>query len=143
MLPDMIYRFLIIVIAFIGAVYLWRRYASIIMRDNMNYNEYAWSFRPDLAPTGGTSNSNDPWMSNASVNSLGTCVGQACCSASQVYDTTTNKCVATTPTAAPAKKESFETINDVLTKQQPGKYKTDYDLADEFKATIPDSIINK
>ena len=143
MLPDIIYRFLIIVIAFIGAVYLWRRYASIIMRDNMNYNEYAWSFRPDLAPTGGASNSNDPWMSNAGVSGLGTCVGQACCSASQVYDTTTNKCVATTPTAAPAKKESFETINDVLTKQQPGKYKTDYDLADEFKATIPDSIINK
>lgn len=140
LLPDIIYRFLIIVISFIGAVYLWRRYASIIMRDNMNYQEYNWGFNPALAPSGGTSTSSDPWLSNAGVSSLGTCIGQACCSGNQVYDTTSNKCVATT--AAPAKKEPFETINDVLTKQQPGKYKTDYDLADEFKPTLPNSIIN-
>jgi len=143
LLPDMIYRFLIIVISFIGAVYLWRRYASIIMRDNMNYQEYNWGFNPALAPSGGTSTSSDPWLSNAGVSSLGTCIGQACCSGNQVYDTTSNKCVDTTPMTKTAKKESFETINDVLTKQQPGKYKTDYDLADEFKATLPDSIINK
>ena len=140
LLPDIIYRFLIIVISFIGAVYLWRRYASIIMRDNMNYQEYNWGFNPALAPSGGTSTSSDPWLSNSGVSALGTCIGQACCSGNQVYDTTTNKCVATT--AAPAKKEPFETINDVLTKQQPGKYKTDYDLADEFKPTLPNSIIN-
>jgi len=141
LLPDLIYRFLIIVIAFIGAVYLWRRYASIITRDNMNYDEYAWSFKPELAPTGGASSSKDPWMSNAGVGALGTCIGQSCCSSGQVYDTTTNKCVDTMPTSTT--KEGFELINDVLTKQQPGKYKTDYDLADEFKATLPDSIINK
>ncbi len=109
------------------------------MRDNMNYQEYAWSFDPNLAPSGGATTSNDPWLSNNSVGALGTCIGQACCSANQVYDTTTNKCVDTTP----SKKESFETINNVLTKQQPGKFKTDYDMASEFKATLPDSIINK
>ncbi len=140
-LPQGAYLFLVIVVSWIGAVYLWRRYASIVMRDNMNYDEYNWTFNPSLAPTGGSSTSSDPWLSNASVGALGTCIGQACCSAKQVYDTTTNKCVATTTTSST--KESFETINNILTKQQPGKYKTDYDLKSNISAPLSNSIINE
>ena len=113
-LPQGVYIFLVIVVSWIGAVYLWRRYASIVMRDNMNYDEYNWTFNPSLAPTGGSSTSSDPWLSNKSVGALGTCIGQACCSSNQVYDTTTNKCVATTSSSST--KESFENINNILAK---------------------------
>ncbi len=140
LLPNSIYRFLIIVISIIGAVYLWRRYASIITRDNMNYQEYNWYFDPNLATSGSTTTSADPWLSTSSGSSYGTCIGQACCSSGQVYDSTSNQCVAT---ATSSTQESFETINNILTKQQPGKFKTDYDLSDNYKAPLSNSIINK
>lgn len=150
-LPDMIYRFLIIVISIIGAVYLWRRYASIITRDNMNYQEYDWYFDPNAATTAPTTVTADPWLSTSS-GVLGTCIGQACCSTGQVYDTSSNQCVdvtgaqaTTSPPSSPTTssvQESFETINKVLTKQQPGKYKTDYDLSYDYKAPLSNSIIN-
>ena len=141
LLPNSIYRFLIIVISIIGAVYLWRRYASIITRDNMNYQEYNWYFDPNLATSGAATTSADPWLSSSSGSSVGTCIGQACCSSGQVYDSTSNQCVATTTTTAT--QESFETINNILTKQQPGKFKNDYDLNDDYKAPLSNSIINK
>lgn len=147
-LPNMIYRFLIIVISIIGAVYLWRRYASIITRDNMNYQEYDWYFNSTTATTAPTTVAADPWLS---TSTLGTCIGQACCSTGQVYDTSSNQCVdvtgaqATTSPTSPTTssvQESFENINKVLTKQQPGKYKTDYDLSYDYKAPLSNSIIN-
>ena len=121
-LPDMVYYILLGIVAFIGAFFFWRRFASIIMRDNMNYQEYNWSFNPDAVDSGtSTTVENDPWESNVS---FGTCVGDACCSDGLVYDTTQNKCVTGT--------ESFITesmANTVLTKTQPGKFnKIDYDL---------------
>ena len=147
-IPSMIYRFVIIVVSIIGAVYLWRCYASIITRDNMNYQEYDWYFDPNAATSGSTTVAADPWLSTSS-GTLGTCMGQACCSTGQVYDTTSNQCVDTTTattsstsTSTTSVQESFETINKVLTKQQPGKYKTDYDLSDDYKAPLSNSIIN-
>jgi hypothetical protein len=140
-LPQGAYIFLVVVVSWIGAVYLWKRYASIITRDNMNYDEYNWGFNPALAPSGGAVAAKDPWLSNASVGQLGTCIGQACCSDGQVYDSTSNQCVAITATTTT--KESFENINNVLTKQQTGKFKTDYDLKDSYSAPLSNSIINE
>ena len=143
-LPNMIYMFLIIVISIIGAVYLWKRYASIITRDNMNYQEYDWYFDPN-ASSGSATTTSDPWLST-SFGTLGTCIGQACCSTGLVYDSSSNQCVDVTSTSTNANttsvQESFETINKVLTKQQPGKYKTDYDLSDDYKAPLSNSIFN-
>ena len=51
-LPDMIYRFLIIVISIIGAVYLWRRYASrikVLMRVLVFFRTFKYVFKkPDV-----------------------------------------------------------------------------------------------
>ena len=117
--------FLIIVISIIGAVYLWKRYASIITRDNMNYQEYDWYFDPN-ASSGSATTTSDPWLST-SFGTLGTCIGQACCSTGLVYDSSSNQCVDVTSTSTNANttsvQESFETINKVLTKQQPGMQK--------------------
>jgi len=138
LLPNMIYLFLVIIISFIGAVYLWRCYGSIITRDNMNYDEYVWNFDPSTAPSGGSSTSQDPWLSNNGGVSV-TCIGQACCAQGQIYDSSLNQCTLTQRTNV----ESFTNINSVLTKQQPGKFKTDYDLSESFKGPQSSSLINK
>ena len=120
-LPNAIYYGLISIISLIGAYYFWRRMVSIWMRDNMNYQEYAWAFDPNNTTTS-SSTTTDPWASTST--SYGTCVGDACCSNGLVYDTSMNQCVAPTT-------ESFVTesmINNILTQKQQGKYKDDINL---------------
>jgi hypothetical protein len=148
LLPQGIYMFLVIVVSWIGAVYLWRRYYSIITRDNMNYQEYEWYFDPNAASTSAvtTSTSSDPWAATSSMSEYGTCIGQSCCSAGTVYDSSLNQCIDVMPTAtttSTSTTESFETINAILTKQQPGKFKTDYDLKSNYLAPLSNSLINK
>ena len=101
-LPNTIYYILVIIIAAIGAYFFWLRFGSIITRDNMNYQTYDWYFDPSTAPTGSAS-SDDPW---ASLGSMGTCIGQACCSAGQLYDETIDQCVGNS-TAAPSSTDTY------------------------------------
>ena len=135
-LPNVVYYALVALVSIIGAYFFWTRFASIIMRDNMNYQEYDWYFDPNAAPTGSTS-STDPWVTTTttSTGNSAICVGDACCSSGQVWDASLNVCVGdstvvvsnTTPsTNNGVTTETF--INNVLTKQQPGKYKSDYNL---------------
>jgi hypothetical protein len=124
-LPNTIYYILIVIVSFIGAIFIVRRYISIIMRHNMNYQEYNFPFDPNNAPKGTSTDGDDPWLS-LKVN--GTCVGQYCCSDDQTYDSELNRCIGKTT-------ESFVTqsnINDVLTKKQNGKFKDDVNLGDIF-----------
>jgi len=126
-LPNTIYYILLGIISLIGAFFFWRSFASIIMRDNMNYQEYNWPFNPDDANTkssSSSSSSTDPWTTD--VN-LGTCIGDACCSPGLVYDTSMNQCVPKGPANInQSSQESF--INNILTKTQPANYKIAYDL---------------
>jgi hypothetical protein len=140
-LPDTIYYILVMIIAAIGGYFFWIRFGSIITRDNMNYQTYDWYFDPSTAPTG-SSSSSDPW---ASLGSLGTCIGQDCCSAGQLYDETIDQCVGSstappsttdtyatppaTTTTTTTTTESFVTegmIEKMLTKTEQGKYKSDF-----------------
>jgi len=122
-LPNMIYFILIAIVSLVGAFFFWRRFASIIMRDNMNYQEYNWYFNPNSVSTStSSSTSSDPWVGESSY---GTCVGDACCSPGLTYDASMNQCVSSSTT------ESFMTetmVNNVLTKKQPGNYKDTINL---------------
>jgi hypothetical protein len=89
-LPNTIFNILLIIISVIGAYFFWKRLASIITRDNMNYQEYNWYFDPNSAPSGPSSSSSDPWLS---TSNYGTCIGDACCSDGLTYDTSINKCI--------------------------------------------------
>ena len=135
-LPNTVYYILLSIIALIGAVFFWRRFASIILRDNMNYQEYNWGFNPNTAPKSTTSeNIYDPWLS---LKPIGSCIGEYCCSEGQTYDSSLNQCVGSSSV------ESFITesmVNDILTKQQPNKYKTDVSLTD-YQAPLSYSFIN-
>jgi hypothetical protein len=166
-LPDTIYYILVVIIALIGGYFFWMRFGSIITRDNMNYQTYDWYFDPSTAPTGSTS-STDPWMS---IGSIGTCMGQDCCSAGQLYDETIDQCVgsstaapsptdtyatqpstqtttSTTTSTATTTTESFVTegmLEKMLTKTEPGKHKADvvYNGNTSIKPNTSNSFIYK
>lgn len=131
-LPTKIYYILVAIISFIGAIFFWKVYGSIITRDNMNYQEYAWNFNPKNAPTG-SSSSSDPW---ASSTNYGTCIGNACCSEGMYYDATLNICVpGTDPNQTTTTTETFINENDlsnILSKKQDSKFKIDYDINNPY-----------
>ena len=152
-LPTNIYYGLIIIISIIGAGFFWKTVYSIILRDSMNYHEYDWFFNPAWAPdrTGGVG-LDDPWLTTIRK---GTCVGQACCSDGQIWDSTLGQCIGTstvvddtvssTPTFSG--RESFMTegmVNQVLSKGSTNKYKQDVTLNanNQIKPSKADSFIN-
>jgi hypothetical protein len=125
-LPNRIYYILLVIVVFIGVYFFWTHFASMIMRDNMNYQEYAWSFNPNSVSTG-SSTTSDPWAGGLN---LGTCVGDACCSPGLSYDASMNQCISFSG-AKSFVTESFITesmVNDVLTKKEVGKYKDSVNL---------------
>jgi hypothetical protein len=140
-LPNSIYYTLIVIISLIGAFFFWRRYASIILRDNMNYQEYSWPMNASALPKAtSTTTSSDPWKSNISS----TCIGENCCSEGLSWDSTIGQCIAAINDATTT--ETFvnqnEMINNVLTKKQIGKYKDDYNMSTNIQAPMSKSFIN-
>ena len=160
LIPDGIFNILIIIIALIGGYFFWNRFGSIMMRDNMNYQEYNWAFDPASAPapTDSTSSTSSTSTSTSSTSnsSTGTCVGQACCSTGLTWDLSSNKCVSNTINTTSSNvqesflNESFITesfitesmINNVLIKSQPGKYNSDYNIGNINPSTSSSFINN-
>jgi hypothetical protein len=145
-LPGPIYFALIIIIGVYGGYFFWTTYASIVMRDNMNYQEYEWSFDPNSVSTNtSTEITSDPWT----VPSLpGTCIGENCCSSGLTWNSSINQCVvSTTPDTISESTDAFTTlesmVNNVLTKKQPGKFKYDHNMSEEINAPMSQSFINK
>ena len=113
------------------------------MRDNMNYQEYNFSFDPSsISSATTTTTTSDPWQTSLG---FGSCIGKSCCSTGLTYDTSLNRCVvadsSTTPSSTSSSSsfyagllsevETFVTesmINNILTKKQLGKYKSDYNI---------------
>ena len=145
-LPTNIYYGLLVVVSIIGAWFFWKTVYSIFLRDAMNYQEYDWFFNPNAAPgrTGGEG-LDDPWLTS---KVSGTCIGQACCSDGQLWDSTLGQCIGTsTVTNTPSVTESFMTesmVNQVLSKGSTNKYKQDVtlDANNQIKPNNVDSFIN-
>ena len=134
-LPNTPYYILVLIVSIIGVVYFWHTYASIITRDTMDYQEYNWNFNPNTAPTG-SSDLTDPWVT---TDLPGICLGEACCSDTQNWDSTLNLCVSTG--SCNVKDKTTETfVNNVLTKTS-GNFKNDINLNDPLPK-ISDSFTN-
>jgi hypothetical protein len=109
-LPNALYTVLVIIIVVVGVIYLWKYVLSAANRDNMNYQEYDWNFKPEDAPSVDTdAAATDPWASSPA-----TCEGQACCDDGYTYDSnpSVNKCV---PTATLSTSTTSETAAPVDT----------------------------
>jgi hypothetical protein len=101
-LPSVVYYILLAIVAAIGGYYFWKVYVSIITRDAMYYSEYSWYFNAADAPGPPSGNTTDPWAND----SLGTCIGQACCSSGQTYDASLNICIGDSTLNAPGSTSS-------------------------------------
>jgi hypothetical protein len=121
-LPKFIFYILLLLITIIGSIFIVYRLLSIWSRDNMNYQEYLWSFNIKSAPTviKKTGGENDPWLSSNSLG-IGTCIGSNCCTTGMTYDDTLDKCIPDKSTCSQiSKKEAF--MNDIFT-QKSSLYK--------------------
>jgi len=113
--PRNLYTILVIIIVVVGVVYLWKYIISSVSRDNMNYQEYTWNFKPQDAPPIDTNVVPvNPWASK----SKGTCFGQACCDVGYTYnsDPSINKCM---PTASLSHSTTTTTASSVSTSTTP------------------------
>ena len=132
-----------------------RRFTSIITRDNMNYQEYDWYFKPPASIETAV-DSTDPWASKKSSSSFGSCVGDACCSDGLAYDSDLNQCVTSTSessltstsTSFPTKDTTTETttetfMNNIFTKSTNNYKKPDVILgSDNIESNNSKSFIN-
>jgi hypothetical protein len=120
-LPKFIFYILLGLITVIGSIFIVYKLVSIWSRDNMNYQEYLWSFNIKNAPTVIKKDGvDDPWLSNSSLG-IGTCVGSNCCTTGMTYDINLNQCIPDKSACSKkSKKEAF--VNDILT-QKSSLYK--------------------
>jgi hypothetical protein len=148
-LPKTAYYILIAIVALIGAIFFWKRFISIISRNNMDYQSYDFYFDPSgavKAVTNGTDvSNNDPWKANA-VSSA--CVGSACCASGVNWDASNNQCESgsssNSSSSSSGKRESFLTesmVDNVLTKNSTtNKYKQGF--TSSYNPSMSDSFIN-
>jgi len=98
-LPESVFSIIFIFSILAALYFIIPLILSMINRSNMNYSEYDWAFNERTAPkiagdTGDKSKKkNNPWSNNANTVTGKMCVGQDCCSAGEIYDTDTNKCI--------------------------------------------------
>jgi hypothetical protein len=96
-LPNSIYYILISSVAFIGVIFFWKIFSSMVMRDNMNYQEYNWGFNPNKAAIAPPDTSTPSTVAAATTLSAAAvdvdpCVGDECCLDGMTYDSKLNKC---------------------------------------------------
>lgn len=98
-IPRTLYIILLILVGIYGIYNLSNHLYSIIIRDNMNYQEYNWAFNPPAGSynESSASNTTDPW--GTGTPSL-TCIGQACCYSGSTYDSTQNICIPNTSSSS-------------------------------------------
>jgi len=88
-IPSVVFNALLLIIICGGGYLLIRIGYSMWLRNNMDYQKYNFRFNPGAYATAiSTSNSGDPWGSGSS-----TCIGQECCSETETYDPSLNRCV--------------------------------------------------
>jgi hypothetical protein len=152
-LPNTIYYILIAIIALIGGIFFWIIFFSIISRNNMEYKSYDFNFDASGGDVSSdiidnsleTGFANDPWK-NTNNNPL-TCIGQECCAAGLVWDSSNNQCIidVSLPTNNKNQIESFITesmVNSILTKNSTtNKYKPGI-TNNQFSPNMSDSFIN-
>ena len=89
-LPQNIGNVLMALVIIIGVFLIVIQVIDLSNRDNMNYDEYAWRFNEDDAPTDSSPDVSDPWAFGGLE-----CVGAACCTENDTYDTDKNLCIPT------------------------------------------------
>ena len=139
-LPSVIYYGLIVIISIIAGIFFWFRLWSIWSRDRMNYQAYDWKFNPNSV-SAASGSASDPWLS--SLGSVGTCVGNACCTTGMIYDENLDQCVignSTTGTTTSSGNSASSITNSLMSKM-PQYLKPNVTLGD-VNPNYSESFIN-
>jgi len=96
LIPSFLYYILVIIICVVGIITLFHYFYDTYMRDNINYEEYNFSFDKANAPPVDITS----WTASSAETDLGsaTCSGQACCAPNETYyayvgSTLVNQCI--------------------------------------------------
>ena len=98
LLSENIGGILISIVIAIGSIVLFYKIYDISIRDNMNYDEYDWSFNPNSTEVADANANVDDQPQDPSTNSSSNsyvfgCVGETCCADGTKFDTEKKKCV--------------------------------------------------
>lgn len=90
-----IYQLIVGIIILISSYTIFRQYADISNRDNLNWDSYSWYFNKNDAPKPENSsdennNGNDDEDDN---NENDVCIGESCCTNGTIYDYNLQKCI--------------------------------------------------
>jgi hypothetical protein len=108
-LPLSIFSIIVVLIGVFGTIKLYHTIRSMMMRDNMQYQEYDWNFNPDTAPKASpNASAKDPWALSGDGN---ICIGQACCDDGYTYNSAENKCLPSSPVSRSSSKPSGSNIS--------------------------------
>lgn len=88
-IPKNITMFLIITILIVAAFYILYKFYDISMRDNKNFDKIIIPYDPNAD----NADNKSTGKGNLNTSLFGTCIGDACCDASMVYDNLRNICV--------------------------------------------------
>jgi hypothetical protein len=90
LIPGWLFSLLVIVIVSLGCIYLSFKIYDTYGHDNMNYQEFDFTFDKSQAPAIDTSGGSNV---SALDTGAGMCVGPDCCTVEESYDSNMNKCV--------------------------------------------------
>jgi hypothetical protein len=98
LLSENIGGILISMVVAIGSIIVFYKIYDISIRDNMNYDEFDWSFNPESvdvtdANTNSDDQPQDPSNNSSSNSYVFGCVGETCCADGTKFDTDKKKCV--------------------------------------------------
>jgi len=133
-IPGWLFSGLAVIIGVIGLITLFYVVRSMMMRDNMMYQEYNWAFNPNNATqtnTTSASSATDPWAKSSS----NMCIRQACCDSGYTYDPVANKCVPSSQLSSSSSSSATESfVSQVFTKYAKASenQKPDYTLGDKL-----------
>lgn len=109
-LPLWIFSIAVILIGVFGTIKFYYAVRSIMMRDNMQYQEYDWNFNPDTAPRApGNASATDPWALSGAGN---ICIGQDCCDDGYTYNPSQNKCLPSSSVSAISRVSSTSNVSN-------------------------------
>jgi len=128
LIPNWLFSLLTIIIGFVGTIVIFYNVRSILLRDNMMFQEYDWGFDANSAPRASSIQATDPWASGSG----NMCIGQACCDVGYTYNPTQNKCIASASSSSSSSKSGF--IGHMLSKyhKHAENKKPDYTMGDKL-----------
>lgn len=91
-IPSSIYQLIVGLIILISSYIIFRQYADISNRDNLNWDTYSWYFNKNNAPEPETSTDENATDENT-LNENEVCIGELCCTEGTIYDYNLQKCV--------------------------------------------------